>query len=160
MRTKEEMAEYSRERRRKHPERVREIERKSKQRQRRECPERIREIERKSKQRQKLRYPERVMELTRARQLRRKIKARKLVFDHYGNRCVCCGETHWEFLTLDHTNNDGAKRRKDLNIRGGYTTYRWLIRNNFPEGFQLLCMNCNFAKGMQGYCPHKHEEVS
>jgi hypothetical protein len=24
----------------------------------------------------------------------------------------------------------------------------------FPPIFQVLCMNCNFAKGKLGFCPH------
>jgi len=33
--------------------------------------------------------------------------------------------------------------------------YSWLKKNNFPKGFQVLCMNCNFAKGKLGKCPHQ-----
>jgi hypothetical protein len=30
-----------------------------------------------------------------------------------------------------------------------------LRRNNYPEGFQILCMNCQFGKRMNnGVCPH------
>ena len=34
----------------------------------------------------------------------------------------------------------------------------WLVQNNFPEGFQLLCNNCNLAKGFYGECPHTRVE--
>ena len=30
-----------------------------------------------------------------------------------------------------------------------------LKNNNFPKGFQILCWNCNFAKGVLGKCSHK-----
>lgn len=30
----------------------------------------------------------------------------------------------------------------------------WLIHNRFPEGFRVLCFNCNNSLGMHGYCPH------
>lgn len=73
------------------------------------------------------------------------------VLDHYGHACACCHVTDKEFLTVDHINNDGKEHRKaikDLNIN------QWLVRHNFPEGFQLLCYNCNLAKGRYGYCPH------
>jgi len=33
---------------------------------------------------------------------------------------------------------------------------QWLVTNNFPKGFQILCWNCNFAKGMLGKCPHQN----
>ena len=55
-------------------------------------------------------------------------------------------------LTVDHINNDGVAHRKKIKKRN---IYQWLTKNNFPEGFQTLCMNCNFAKGIYGKCPHK-----
>jgi hypothetical protein len=33
----------------------------------------------------------------------------------------------------------------------------WLVQHNFPTGFQILCMNCNFAKGKLGTCPHQEK---
>ena len=81
---------------------------------------------------------------------------RKKILDHYGNRCSCCGETTPEFLAIDHINNDGAQHRKL--VGGGDRLYRWLIANNFPDGFQLLCHNCNVAKGIYGMCPHQRKE--
>jgi len=82
-------------------------------------------------------------------------KIRNQVFDHYGWTCFCCGENHPEFLTIDHINNDGATHRKEI---GTNYIYNWLIKNNFPEGFQTLCMNCNFAKELYGVCPHEKEK--
>ena len=35
---------------------------------------------------------------------------------------------------------------------------QWLITNDFPKGFQILCWNCNFAKGSSAVsfkCPHE-----
>jgi hypothetical protein len=80
-------------------------------------------------------------------------KKRKIVLNHYGSKCACCGETEEKFLSVDHMNNDGANHRRS----GGKNITIWLIKNNFPEGFQLLCYNCNIAKGMYGQCPHKKE---
>lgn len=77
------------------------------------------------------------------------------VLTHYGGnppKCVCCGETHIEFLSIDHINGGGTKKRKETG--GGSSLYRWLKKNNFPKEFQVLCMNCNFAKGHFGICPH------
>ena len=38
--------------------------------------------------------------------------------------------------------------------------YRWLKKHGFPkEGFQLLCYNCNCAKGFFGKCPHKKQDL-
>jgi hypothetical protein len=82
-------------------------------------------------------------------------KANKLkVFTHYGTVCVCCGETLVEGLTIDHINGDGAQHRKEIGV-GGLSLYRWLIKHNYPEGFQTLCFTCNFAKGTKKFCPHQ-----
>ena len=35
----------------------------------------------------------------------------------------------------------------------GEALNRWIIQNNFPKGFQILCQNCNFAKGHYEKCP-------
>ena len=76
------------------------------------------------------------------------------VYAAYGGyRCNCCGETTREFLSIDHINNDGAAHRRK--IGGGDRVYRGLRDNDFPAGFQILCMNCNFARGKYGACPHK-----
>ena len=74
-------------------------------------------------------------------------------FENYGGVfCACCGESHQEFLTIDHINNDGAQHRRDEKI---INIYRWLKKQNYPEGFRVLCFNCNAAYGLFGYCPHK-----
>jgi len=78
---------------------------------------------------------------------------RQEVLDHYGNKCVCCGETTPEFLAIDHINGGGNKHRKEVG-GSGPVMYRWLKKNNYPEGFQILCHNCNMAKGFYGACPH------
>lgn len=81
----------------------------------------------------------------------RNARIRKEVYEHFGNKCSCCGEKDYEKLTIDHINNDGAEHRKTLTT----TIYRWLINNNYPPGFRLLCMNCNHAYAKYGYCPHE-----
>ena len=77
------------------------------------------------------------------------------MFERYGDKCACCGEKHKVFLTLDHVNNDGAAHRKSLSGSGraGTWFHWWLVKNNFPDGFQILCWNCNWGKRMGG-CPH------
>jgi len=79
---------------------------------------------------------------------------RKKVFDHYGYRCQCCGEATPEFLCIDHILGGGERHRK---IIGSGNLYKWLIQNKYPEGYQVLCHNCNMAKGSYGVCPHKIE---
>jgi len=82
------------------------------------------------------------------------------VYETYGGYvCNCCGETIQEFLTLDHIENDGADHRRSIgkgSAGSGYNLYRWIIKNDFPKNFQVLCMNCNWGKRMNdGVCPHK-----
>jgi hypothetical protein len=69
-------------------------------------------------------------------------------------KCACCAEPQIEFLTIDHIENNGAAERKKLR-KLGISFYRWLKQNNFPKGYRVLCMNCNFALGKFGYCPHR-----
>lgn len=78
------------------------------------------------------------------------------VLSHYGGnppKCACCGENNVGFLTIDHILGDGNKHRKKI---GQSNIYYWLIRNNFPKGYQVLCYNCNLGKAHNdGVCPHK-----
>ena len=84
---------------------------------------------------------------------------KKTVIAAYGGKCVCCGESMYEFLSIDHKHNDGAKERKQLGAKGksGASFFRLIIAENFPDRYQLLCYNCNMSKGFFGYCPHNPE---
>jgi len=78
---------------------------------------------------------------------------RQQILEHYGKACVCCGIDEPAFLSIDHIHGGGSKHIKTMNTHGNY--YRWLVKNNFPAGFQTLCHNCNQAKGYYGCCPHQ-----
>jgi hypothetical protein len=82
-----------------------------------------------------------------------------LVLFHYSHskipRCECCGESYIEFLTIDHIDGGGERHRKSIGRRAGYEFYIWLIKNGFPNGYRVLCLNCNTSIGLYGYCPHK-----
>jgi hypothetical protein len=86
---------------------------------------------------------------------------KKQVISHYSNGtmlCFCCGEKHIEFLTIDHINGGGTMHRKELRKAGislGTGFYRWLIKQNYPDGYRVLCFNCNQARGLYGQCPHE-----
>ena len=69
-------------------------------------------------------------------------KKRKLeVIEAYGGKCVLCGETHWEFLTIDHINGGGSEHRRNI---GATTIYIWLKKQGYPQKeYRLLCANCN-----------------
>lgn len=76
------------------------------------------------------------------------------VIQHYGGKCICCGETEIAFLTIDHINGGGIMHRKSL---GGHLL-RWIQKNNYPNTLQVLCSNCNLAKGLLGECPHQRDK--
>mgnify|MGYP001613957298 CR=1 FL=1 len=86
------------------------------------------------------------------------VQAQKLeIFKAYGGAiCVCCSDTHMEFLTLDHIGGDGAIHRRQL---GRLSIYSLLKKQGYPPGFRVLCMNCNFALGTAGYCPHGKAKI-
>jgi hypothetical protein len=83
------------------------------------------------------------------------------VLSHYTSgkiKCQCpheCNILELEFMSIDHINNDGARHRKELKVFGS-GLYRWLKKNNYPDGFRVLCMNCNTSLGFHGYCPHRN----
>ena len=71
------------------------------------------------------------------------------VFSRYSNNeqpyCAACGFADIRALCIDHIKNDGASHRREVG-GGGTTLYRNLKKRNFPEGFQVLCSNCNQIK--------------
>lgn len=79
---------------------------------------------------------------------------RREVIEAYGGKCVCCGESHWEFLTLDHPNGDGQEDRDKYRMQTGQI-YGWAKKNGFPKIYRILCMNCNWIRRFGGICPHQ-----
>lgn len=78
-----------------------------------------------------------------------RIKIRVIYHYSFGTmRCqnpkceVSGGASDIRCLTIDHLTGGGRKHRQEIDKN----IYYWLIKNNFPEGFQILCMNCQFIK--------------
>ena len=77
--------------------------------------------------------------------------------------CRCCGEnSNIGFLALDHIAGKKEMDSEPELVELGYSSswnstalLKWIIKNNFPKGFQILCHNCNLAKGFYGKCPHQ-----
>jgi transposase-like protein len=88
-------------------------------------------------------------------------KLRHEVFKHYcGGKephCQCpgCKVNYTEFLQLDHLNGDGAVHKKANKLgTGADQLWRWVRDHGYPPGFQVLCCNCNHAKGNKlAACP-------
>lgn len=65
------------------------------------------------------------------------------VFRHYCNgephcQWPSCDVSDMDMLTIDH---------KDANAGGGgHAVYSWIVKNNFPNNFQVLCANHQFKK--------------
>lgn len=95
------------------------------------------------------RYRAKNKQSIRLKSRQKRLDIKQEVLAHYSNDkvcCVVCGDTGIKHLQLDHINNGGNKQRKELNSRGGWGFYSWLLKNNLPEGFQVLCANCNIDK--------------
>lgn len=83
-------------------------------------------------------------------------RTRAKVLRMYGDRCVCCGESKYEFLCLDHKNGDGNVERRKIPNKRGYSFYRYVLEKGYqPNKYQILCHNCNMSIGFYGYCPTK-----
>lgn len=76
-------------------------------------------------------------------------ETKRIVLTHYGHgtcKCVWCGESRMECLSLDHIKDDGEKLRRAGIEPSGYMLYRRLLNQGFPEGYQTFCMNCQWIK--------------
>jgi hypothetical protein len=79
-------------------------------------------------------------------------RLKEKVMRHYSNgtmACAKCGFTDMRALSIDHLNGKGADERRRLFGNRGYAgrnMYLWLQRNDFPEGYQVLCANCQWIK--------------
>lgn len=106
------------------------------------------EVEKQERRDNRLKHRETILERERAK--RRQL--RLLAFAAYGGaQCQCCGETHVEFLGIDHVDGGGTRHRSTI----AKYFYRWLQDQGYPPGFRVLCHNCNMARGFYGHCPHE-----
>jgi hypothetical protein len=99
------------------------------------------------------------------------LKLKLDAFEAYGGvicSCLSCPERlnpKISFLTLNHIGGGGTKHRASLGgkrIAGGgvgaagQETYRWVKKNGYPPGFNVLCWNCQWGVHInKGVCPHK-----
>lgn len=88
----------------------------------------------------------------------KRVKQKFTIIQHYGGKCKLCGEKDITVLSIDHIEGRGTEHRRELK-KQGTTTYRWLIKNNYPDGFQVLCFNCNMKKHLNGGVSHQNKTV-
>jgi len=79
---------------------------------------------------------------------RRRLKER--VLNAYGHKCAWlgCEIIDSDMLTLDHVNNDGSKDRV-RGVTSGDSAYRKIIKEGFPDRYQILCANHNLKKYLE-----------
>ena len=68
-------------------------------------------------------------------------KLRANVIELLGGKCVVCGFNDPRALQIDHIHGGGTRETAEIGIRG---IYRKILKN--PDGYQLLCSNCNWIK--------------
>ena len=96
-------------------------------------------------------YRQRNREILREKAKARRRDAKKKVLDYYGNACNHCGFDNILALQIDHIGNNGAEERKSLGSKNfsGWRFYEYLINNDYPDGYQTLCANCNMIKELK-----------
>jgi len=140
--------EYNKQYYKEHKEHIDELKRQWLEKNREVVSKRHREYYRKNKAR----------ELVRIKRNKEKVKINTLT--HYGKgrlACVICGESRLACLSIDHINGGGNTHRRQLKLErerkisekrsfSGWNFYVWLKKEGYPEGYQTLCMNCQFCK--------------
>lgn len=86
-----------------------------------------------------------------SRHLDKAHERRRSALAAYGGKCACCGEDRLVFLAIDHIDGIVPEGRK----RSGGQLVRLLEIQGWPPGYQVLCHNCNSARGFYGSCPHQ-----
>ena len=78
-----------------------------------------------------------------------RLKLLNKALDYYSNGkvvCNCCGDTNLEFLSLDGN--------------ASLTFLKKIQALDYPEGYEVLCMNCDWGiLQNDGMCPHHLIEV-
>jgi|SRR4030095_553222 len=100
----------------------------------------------------KKRYQQKKEQIAEQQSLRRR-KLHNEVILAYGGICRCCFENKPpELLSIDHIDHGRNNPKPKEDRRANF--YYKLKQKNYPSGFQVLCHDCNLAKGFYGSCPH------
>lgn len=85
------------------------------------------------------------------------LRLKLTVMRHYSPSLMCqCGLNRcWHegpcpisaprIMCIDHVDGGGGRHRRSLQ-QAGRKLYNWLKTESFPDGFQVLCHNCNWMK--------------
>ena len=88
------------------------------------------------------------------------------VFTHYSKEisdsdvpiCACCKIDDIRFLTLDHIEGRKHLPKKEQKL-ASLNLWRHVKKTGLPTGYQVLCYNCNIAKGTSYFCPHEIDRM-
>ena len=79
---------------------------------------------------------------------RKRREQKRSVLGYYSHTqkptCVRCGFDDIRALSIDHINGGGHQMRTQDKKHN--QIYKWLKDNDYPSGYQTLCMNCQFIK--------------
>ena len=101
-----------------------------------------------------LKNKDHVVPAKRAARQKQVAELRAQLFAHYGSKCNCCGLADTRFLSVDHV-NCGIGNKAPKKDRATIYFYKMIVAMNFPADYQILCINCNWAKGRYGVCHHQ-----
>ena len=76
-------------------------------------------------------------------------RLKEQIIKHYSDeacQCARCGMSDIDVLCIDHINGNGNEHRRSIGRTSGYGFYQWLNKEGLPDGFQVLCYNCNMKK--------------
>jgi len=78
----------------------------------------------------------------------RKVLRQEVLTYYGGGKCACvrCGIDDIRVLSIDHIKSNGKEHRQKMKDEGINSIYRWLKKKGYPEGYQTLCMNCQWIK--------------
>ncbi len=76
------------------------------------------------------------------------MKTKLDVLTHYSPTLICklCGYDDRRALTIHHIKGGGTRHALSLSNH----LYKWLQKNNYPKGYEVLCFNCNWAEAHKG----------
>lgn len=75
-------------------------------------------------------------------------RLKHLVMTHYSQgipQCNRCKFGDVRALSIDHINGAGRLHKKHIK-KTGNAFYQWLKNQGYPDGYQVLCMNCQWIK--------------
>ena len=92
---------------------------------------------------------------------RQRLDTKKFVLSGYSKgkpKCTCCGFSNLDGLALDHIE---GRKKMGHSREFGSDDLRMSLKKEYkktgkwPQGFQVLCHNCNGAKRGSSVCPHQ-----